>query len=146
MIKRLLLPLPQHCQLGLQTESSRCASLPLAGQPAPSTGSFVEFHVSSLMQETLQRIVGGEEGMATCQSAGKRKISEIRRNGVFHAATPLLAKHQIVPQRSQRSDGDIWSEVRREGNGCLRVQNTNVTAGPQWYIQRDGNQGLFQPG
>lgn len=62
------------------------------GRPASSSsGSIAELQVSFLMRETLQRIVGGEEGVSACQSAGKRKI---RRIGVFSNC------------ESQRSDGE----------------------------------------
>lgn len=134
---------PTVLPAGPADDSSRCASLPLAGQPAPPTGSVAEFHVSSLMQETLQRIVGGEEGVSTCQPAGKGKISEIRQNGVFHAATPPLAKRPITSARDQMVTFDLRWGVRKMAAIMFRTQ---MLLRDLSVIRHDGKRAQFQPG
>lgn len=56
---------------------------PAALPAGPARGFLhVQFHISSLVP-LLQRIVGGEEGVSTCQSAGEGRVSEVRWNGVL---------------------------------------------------------------
>lgn len=70
-----------------------------------------QFQISS----PLQRIVGGEEGVSTRQSAG---VIETRWDGVFWAVTPPLEKHTItsdLPASSWRKiTRSIWPEA--DGN------------------------------
>lgn len=74
--------------------------------------------------QTLQRIVGGEEGVSARQSAGERRVSEIRWGGVFCAVTPPPEKHKIpsdLPAASwRRITRSIWPEANVEKMAATR--------------------------
>lgn len=81
------------------------------------------FQISSLMQ-MLQRIVGGEGGVSTRQSAGERRVSELRWDGVFCAVTPPREKHKIasdLPASSwRRITRSIWPEANAKNMAARR--------------------------
>lgn len=98
---QLLCCLPQHCQLGLQTGSSRCAALPLAGRPVPPPLSL-----------TVSGFLAAADAAKDCGWGGGRVHPW---DGVFWAVTPPLEKHKItsdLPASSWRKiTRSIWPEA-----------------------------------